>query len=731
MPTTLMREHISALLRSLRTSHLSRATARDLASERLAEEALTEDPSGIYMLMDWETRIRYRQTVLRYARCSGLPVGVVANRALAAARAATRDSSANPAVTHVGYFLIGPGAYAFRRSLERGPRATAYTGSQSAFWPRVTYGVLILLGILVQLSVVAYFAARSGRVHASAVVSIGLAGLPLFYVHAMRVAQAWLRWYFPPRILPKLAFGSGIPDSARTLVVVPTVLSSPTDARAQVARLAEHSSLNPGVNLRFALLSDFRDCTQQSAEGDEEILQALAQATSSLNAQHRDLMGDKFFALHRERSWNPGEGVWMGWERKRGKLQELNRGLRGAPISGHFRWVFGNLESFLAGYPVRYVLTLDDSTRLEEGEAAQLIRTASHPLNRPVVPPGAGRVTEGYGILQPSVVQARPPYLTRWNTTPFADRKLPPRTMRGVRASSTFDAFGNGQFIGKALYDVDAFRACLEDVLPPNIVLSHDLLEGLYVRTAEVRDAFIVEPTAGRHLTALRQRHRWRRGDTQLLRWVLPRVRDAQGGLRPNPLPLSARLTLAGQFIAKIAEFGRLGFLLLSWVLVPGAPLLWPAIAFAAQLSGKLRIPMAVVIWGTAGWAATLAGRRVPALAPYKAALANWLMGVFAPMAFLPLEAFVTADAVGRSLWRMTISHKHLLQWRAQHELEREPPAGLLAYLRFGWPSILTGLFMIPAVLLTNPIHLPVAIPLAALWTVAFAICWHRDGSKP
>ncbi len=696
--------------------------ARDPDSGCLIADILAGDPSGAFGLMDDETRIRYDRVVRDLARASGLTPGMVANRALAATRAAAALDATNSAAAHVGYYLIGPGARAFARSLLRGRWTKTWVVGLPTGWKQLTYGTLILLGVWAQVFIVVYLASSSGAA-AGSVLLVLLAGLPHFWSQSVQLLQLWLGRWFPLRWLPKLAFDNGIPDEGRTLIVIPTIVTSAEHARNQVAKLAELQALNADANLRFALLSDFRDCRQHSTAGDMEILNTLERATAELNRQHRDVMGDKFFVLHRERSWNPGEGVWMGWERKRGKLQELNRALRSDPPGEHFKWVFGDLWSFATSHPIRYVLTLDEDNWLEQGEAAQVIRTAAHPLNRPVFN-SAGRMVEGYGILQPSIVTV-PAY---GNPRRLADMQVPPKTTRRRSAGFTFNAFDEGDFAGKALYDVDAFRACLEDMLPLNAVLSHDRLEGLYARAGEVCDGFILEPSSGTCLSGVTQRHRWLRGDTQQLPWLLPRVRDAHGRKRPNPLPLSARLTIARVFIAAIAQPARLAFLFLCWALLPSKPFVWPMLAFAVPLYSSLHLSVTALTRAAAGWFTTLAGRESRNLVPLSTVLANALSRLVLFIAFAPFEALIAADAVGKSLWRMIVSRRHLLEWTAQYQVEAAAPGRIAVLLRreWLWLSTMMGILSGGVVILHNPVHVPLAVPIATLWATAFFRCCRK-----
>jgi hypothetical protein len=588
-----------------------------------------------------------------------------------------------------------------------------------AWWPYIAYASGILVAVLGQAWFVAYYAGWWSQARSAGIGLVLLLGLPLFYHHAVLLAQGALHCLFPRRILPKLEFENGIPDEARTLVVVPTVVLSEDDARLQVERLAEIATPQADINLRFALLSDFRDSNNPTEADDVRILEALQKAVASLNAQHRDRAGDRFFVLHRERTWNPAEGVWMGFERKRGKLHELNRCLRGAPIHDQFRWVMGDFTSLLAGPPIRYVLALDDDTWLGEGEAIQLIRTAAHPLNQAFVRPGGARVVEGYGMLRAALVAVPPWYK---NVARLTGRELPARQQ--WPNTFLFDAFDIGYYGGNCLYDVDAVRACLEDALPLNAVLSHDVVEAQYARVGEVCDAQAAFAVSAGTWAGLREKHRWCRGDTQSLRWLLPRLTDAHGRLRPNPLPFWARLQIVEAFLRSTTPVARLIFLLLCWTLVTTSPYVWPAFALAEHLSEAFIYPLAHAARSAGKWFAALATRPFHTVARFGTAVGSVGKRLAVSVALLAIEAFVRVDAVARALWRMLVSHKHQLEWTPQRQVEQDGTLRLRSYWQQGWPSTIIGLFVLPTVILYRPTHMFVAVPMAALWTMAFAISW-------
>ena len=350
------------------------------------------------------------------------------------------------------------------------------------------------------------------------------------------------------------------------MVVVPTLLTSVE----RVGELLEHlevlalGNLDPRVH--FAILSDFTDAPAREMPQDEAILSAARAGVEALNARHAEGRSDRFYLVHRVRQWNPREGVFMGWERKRGKIEEWNRLLRGATDTS-FSVEAGDAAVFPA---VRYCITLDSDTRLPRDAAKKLIGIAAHPLNQPHFDPRLGRVTEGYGILQPRVSVTMASAAGSLFARLYAGHTgVDPYT---TAVSDTYqDLFAEGIFTGKGLYDVDAFVAALEGRVPENALLSHDLFEGLYARTALVTDIEVVDDYPASVLAHARRQHRWVRGDWQILWWLFPIV-PTRSGLRRNRLPLISRWKILDNLRRSLMAPATVALLLLAWTILPGSP---------------------------------------------------------------------------------------------------------------------------------------------------------------
>ena len=446
------------------------------------ERVLQRDPAGVHTHMDFLSRDRYRQAVEELAEPSGEAQVRVALRAVEAARLAAVTEGPASRAAHVGHHLIGKGRRAFettigwRPGLLRGLRRLAFANATPVY-----LGSITLLTLAALAAGVAY--ARLGAATIAQQIVVALLLLVPASQLTIALTQRLAAAFAPPRRLPRLDFLSGIPEDARTLVVVPTLLTSVE----YVEHLLEHLEVlalgNLDPRIHFAILGDFVDAVAREQPQDAAIIAAARCGIDALNARHGEGRGDRFFLFHRARQWNEQEATWMGWERKRGKLEELNRLLRGAKDTSFDVQVgaLGLLPS------VRYCITLDSDTRLPRDVARKLVGIITHPLNRPRFDATSARVTEGYGILQPRVsVTTSSAAGSRFARLFAGHTGVDPYT---TAVSDTYqDLFGEGTFTGKGLYDVDAFVAALAGRVPENALLSHDLFEGLHARTGLVTD---------------------------------------------------------------------------------------------------------------------------------------------------------------------------------------------------------------------------------------------------
>ena len=499
------------------------------------ERTLRLDPAGAYRRMDFLSRDRLRQAVEEIARPAGDDQLRVAGLAVAVARECAQRSSPDDRTAHIGFHLIDGG----RGDFEARARGTVPVGRRIAWFARRHAAVLYLTAILALTvgliaSGVTYARANGASVRAMIVTAILLA-IPMSDV-AVGMVQRLALWIVHPRRLVRLDFLGDVPEDARTMVIIPTLLTSVKRAEALIEHVEVLALANLDPNIHFAILSDFEDSAARDRPDDAAILAAARDGLAALIRRFGAGHEHRFFLFHRDRLWNPSEQVWMGWERKRGKIEEFNALLRGATDTGYVVQV-GALDVLPS---VRYCLTLDRDTFLPRDAAKKLIGIIAHPLNRPSVDRVVGRVVQGYGILQPRVSVTMASALGSIFARTYAGHTgVDPYT---TAVSDVYqDLFGEGIFTGKGLYDVDAFRAVLDGRVPENTLLSHDLFEGLYARTALVSDVEVVDDYPSSVLAHARRQHRWVRGDWQILQWLLPGRPHAR---RPRAQPAAGDLAL-------------------------------------------------------------------------------------------------------------------------------------------------------------------------------------------
>ncbi len=679
------------------------------------EQTLREDPAGVYALMDRGTRDDYRHHVERLARRSVETEFGVAERAVALARGAAGADERVPTSEHVGYWILGPGARALESSVGYRPTPSRRLYGLSQRHPTAVYLGSVALVTALGLAVSVWVADAAGADAAGLALTLAAAFLPL-----LDFAVTFVNWnvirFLPPRRLQRLAFADGIPSDARTFVVVPTLITSPAHAREMVERLEVHALANSDAALRFALLSDWADAPEKEMPDDAATLDAARQAIRALNERGRAARavgdgaasGDRFFLLHRERLWNEAQGAWMGWERKRGKLEEFNELLRDPDAETSYVAIEGELREATAGDAVRYVLTLDADTRTAPDDARALVATAAHPLNQPRYSPARARVARGYGVFQPRVSISPESGRRTLFARVYAGRPgVDPYTT--AVSDAYMDLFGEGIYTGKGLYDVDAFRHTLSGVVPENAVLSHDLLEGNHARAALVTAVEVFDDFPSRYASFAARQHRWVRGDWQLLPWLFPRVRDARGQWRRNPLSVVGRWKLFDNLRRSLTPPALLVFLLLAWTVLPGSPFVWTLFALFV-LAFPIYAPAAHGFF----------------FQPPDTVTSSWLRLVWSDVVlharqiglsvvFLTHQSVVNADAIGRTLWRMFVSKRHLLEWTTAQQAEEaahDVPRSM-------WASVAWALIVLASVTLTEPIAWLTALPFAAAWLAA------------
>jgi len=650
-------------------------------------------PASGFAEMDFATRNLYRSAIEELARGSKLTELEIAHAALVAMPGCEKKDP--------GYHLIAGGRRAFEAKI--GFRAPLRS------WPG-RFNAAIGLG---------------GYIGAVAAVAAIVLALPVFLLSEQQISFAWLAvlaalGLIPSidaamalvnravtrevgaTILPGLALRDGVPAELRTLVAVPILLSTRAELEEQIERLEIHYLASPEGELHFALLSDWTDADDESVAGDEALVEAAAAGIARLNRRHGPAAGgERFLLLHRRRVWNEVQRRWIGWERKRGKLHELNRLLRGAVDTTFIT------PAVPAG--VRYVITLDADTRMPRETARRLIGKMAHPLNRPRLDAGTRRVVEGYGVLQPRVT----PSLPVGREGSLFQRIF--SSMSGIDpyAAAVSDVYqdllGEGSYTGKGIYDVDAFEAALEGRVQESTLLSHDLFEGTFARAGLASDIEVVEEFPSRYDVAAARQHRWTRGDWQLLPWILGPA-----------LPALGRWKMLDNLRRSLSAPASLAALVAGWMLPPQAALVWTGFVVSTIALATLLPVLAAIVPRRA---------RITLRSHLRALAADVRLALFLTglqVAFLAHQAWLMADAIARTLYRLLVSRRHLLDWvtAGQSAVSRRldlagfyrhmaggPVLALVAMVIVGWKASDAWPVALPFVLAW------IASPAIARWT--------------
>src|SRR5215472_10186415 len=698
-----------------------------LESEIAFDQVLRQDPAGAYPGMDFESRNLYREKVVRLADHSDATEMEVAFEAVALARHAESLKIEDPRVSaresHIGYYLVGNGVeqlserVAFRAPLAHGVRSFLRIHPDEFYLPGIEVLTFVIMSAIVLLMTSRF--TPPGLILFSMLVLL----LPCSQ-SAVQLMNYLTTALLRPEILPKLDFSKGIPKACTTLVAVPALLLSEKQVRHLVQALEVRFLGNHDPNLHFALLTDLPDSAVPSHE-DDPLVDLCANLIKELNEKYSGRQQGQFLLLHRHRVYNPREKVWMGWERKRGKLMDLNKLLK------------GNYDSFpvKAGdtsvlSDVRFVITLDADTELPRGAAQRLVGTLAHPLNQAIIDPEKNIVTAGYGILQPRV---------RVSVSSAARSRLA-NIYSGqtgfdiyTRAVSDIyqDLYGEGIFAGKGIYEAETVHRVLERRFPQNALLSHDLIEGAYARAGLVTDVEVIEDYPSHFSAYNRRKHRWLRGDWQITSWLLSRVPDETGKLVPNPIALVSQWKILDNLRRSLVEPATLLLFVLGWLVLPGSATKWTIAALAILF---------VPVWFEFLFSLirSVAEQKKNIAREALVTLFTGNVSVLLTVVFLPHQTLVSLDAVLRTLVRRMFTRQRLLEWEtaAESEIGGEKRTPVDTYLNW-MPVVAAGLALIvyysrrPAILAAAPIlALWGASKLVSVWLNLPPRASHKEASE-
>lgn len=667
----------------------------------LVEQTLQQDPAAVYGRMDFASRDYYRHALEKIAK--RMHAGEI-ETAEAAVRCAQQTSVPDPRRTHVGYYLIGPGTGILSRALSPKPNLVCSVFLQAYRVPLYLSAVALLTALLLALFL--YGAYQTAPINGP--LRMLLAGL-IAFVPIWSVVMGILHWTLtrcvPPRLLPKLELKEGIPAEARTMVIIPTLLTSEKRVHELTEQMEVFYLANQEAHLHFALVGDFKDGPREHEPEDGKILQGAKQAIEDLNARYGEDRQDIFFYFHRHRVWNEAQKSWMGWERKRGALSEFNRLLRGSAKTDYSTQV-GDIHVL---QKIKYVITLDADTQLPRDAAKKLIGAMMHPLNKPVLNPEGTRVLEGHGLLQPRIGVAVDSAARSFFALTFSGQTgVDPYTSA---VSDVYqDLFGEGIFTGKGIYDAEIFNQVLDETIPENAILSHDLLEGAYVRAGLVTDIELVDGYPAHYIAYIQRLHRWVRGDWQLIPWLLPAVRNRWGERIKNPLPTMAKWKIIDNLRRSLLSPALFLLLILSFTVLPGSFLLWMGLAVVT-----LAFPLVTDLAGSVLSKYQSSYRRLR-LADVFDGARNLVYQILLSFVFLAHQAYAMTDAILKTLWRVGVSKRNMLEWVTAADAERRFKGAAKDF----WHKMRVSTFISGAFLLWILFFHPLVWPLGAF----FALIW-------
>lgn len=694
----------------------------------VVEQELRKDPAGAYLQQDFVTRDRYRHVVEELARSGSCSELKVAQEAKILAQTASTHSQLNDRATHVGYYLVGVGRQQLELSL--GCISSTCLRLIRATHPwRLT---LYLLPIWLFSSLLTYALLLENNYRWWLVLPYLIASSAL----VVSLINLLVTQVLPPCSLPRLDFSKGVPNTHRTMVIVPTLLSCIDDVDPLVEALEIRYLGNRDSNIFFALLTDFDDALEQSLPDDEATIMHARLAIEALNVKYAHDRACIFYLFHRPRIWNACEKVWMGYERKRGKLEQFNALLRPDTVQNtasqtSFSEIVGD-QSLLPS--IQYVITLDTDTQLPRDIGRTLIGNMAHPLNRPVYDEGRQRIIDGYAILQPRASISLNSANRSWFTRIYAGEPgIDPYTRE---VSDVYqDVFGEGTFIGKGIYDVDAFRLVLDGRFPENLVLSHDLLESGYARSALVTDIDLIEDYPASYMIEISRRHRWIRGDWQLLNWLLPKIIVPASDVRINAeSATSQRLTnpLTRLSVWKIVDNLRrslippaiITLLVSGWLLGGNFAFISTAAVLTILFLPTLIRNLIHLVRKTEehDWLVHFNLTRKSSIRP--------LLLAFFELAFMPYEALICLNAIACSGLRMLISKRGLLLWKMPAYRTRNARATPLDFYTEMWaaPTLSLALAYVMIFLIDGMGHqnieLLLSMPVLLLWLLSPLIAW-------
>ncbi|QZY55792.1 GH36-type glycosyl hydrolase domain-containing protein [Crassaminicella profunda] len=670
------------------------------------EEILRGDPLNIYGAMDFSSRNYYRHEIEKIAKMCNTSETKVARTAISYAKNAEILDDKDK-IKHVGYYIVDQGRKKLLRELN-------YKKSKNYFhdYPISVYVVpiMVITGCLALL--LGYYAYRSSN-H----ILLSLLAGTISLIPASDIAVTIVNWMvtykFTPAFLPKLEYKEGVIQDATTMVVIPTLVPNEKVLEDLLEKLEVYYLGNKDKNIYFGVAGDFKDSDTQIQPNDELLIHKALEGIKKLNHKYANGL-DRFFYFHRYRQFSEKQQKWMGWERKRGALVEFNELLTGSKDTS-YNVISGDLSHIVG--KIKYIITLDADTNLPIDTAKKLIGTISHPLNKGVLNKEKGIVEEGYGLIQPRIgVDVESASKSTFTRVFAGQGGIDPYT---TATSDVYqDLFGEGIFTGKGIYNLSLFNEILSGVIPDNTVLSHDLLEGSYVRTALTTDIELIDGYPSRYNSFIMRLHRWIRGDWQLIRWLFPKIENRMGKVVNNPLSKLSKWKVLDNLRRSLTSLSLLLLFILGLTVFPGKSFVW--VGFA---SFTLLFPCLMECFNcmmNKYYRTAMERTNGNLIYGFRAVCYQTLLNFI----FLPYHAFMMVDGIVRTLYRVYISKKNLLEWVTAADVEKKLKNDTLSFIKRMKVAIIMALFLIIFVGVVSPNNLVYALPISLIWALSPVIAY-------
>ena len=676
------------------------------------EEILKKDPVNVYSKMDYKTRIYYRNKLKEISKKTKISEIYIARKCLELSSIEYEKSNmdSNNKKAHVGYYLIADGEPKLLEILQnkKVPRQNNMHKAQK-YITALAVVTIVLAGVYGL-----YINTQINNIVLSLILSILLL-IPIETIFT-QIAQYILGKTKNTKIIPKLDFRNGIPEQNATFVVIPTIIKNGKRVEELMHKLEVYYIANKSDNIYFALLGDCSTSSNEEEGFDEEVINTGKKMVDILNKKYPDEKFTKFNFIYRKRMWNEGEEAYLGWERKRGLLNQFNEYILGN-ISNPFKT--NTITNVASMPPIKYIITLDADTDLVLNSAKELIGAMAHILNKPELNKSEDLVIAGHALIQPRIGIDLMSSIKSLYTKIYAGAGGVDVYANAI-SDIYQDNFEEGIFTGKGIYDLKIFSKILNNEIPENTILSHDLLEGSYLRCGLATDIMLMDGYPVGYNSSKSRLHRWIRGDWQIIIWLKDKIKNKRGEIKNNPLNILSKYKIFDNLVRSLLEVSSVLTIIYMCILDCFYKIkIWPIITtvLIAVLTPTVIDVINKIVFKREGekrqktFNKTLSGIN-----------ASLLRGLFT-LATLPDKAYMSANAICKTLYRLKVSKKHMLEWVTAEEAEKMAKKDIKSYYINMAPNIILGILGILYIFINakNPFSVLIFV-ISLLWLIAPAI---------